>query len=110
MNRLAYSILTVASMATLATAQPATDKQALGTSLPAVGETLAVNGAPGWPQKLGWLYGIPSFKDATGKVVIPWFCAPKVPACVDDLARVVTMKENSNRVYVVAYINGNKAQ
>jgi hypothetical protein len=86
------------------------DKQALGTSLPQVGETLAVNGAPGWPQKLDWLYDIPSFKDATGKVVIHWFCAPKVPSCVDDLARVVTLKENSNRVYVIAYINGNKGQ
>ena len=110
MNRLVLSAVALASMIATAAAQPAGDKQALGTSLPAVGETLAVNGAPGWPQKLDWLYDIPSFKDSTGKVVIHWFCAPKVPACVDDLARVVTMKENSNRVYVIAYINGNKAQ
>ena len=110
MNRLALSVLVVASMTSTVLAQPAPDKQALGTSLPAVGETLAVNGAPGWPQKLDWLYDLPSFKDATGKVVIHWFCSPKVPACVDDLARIVTMKENSNRVYVIAYVNGNKGQ
>src|SRR5687767_15859852 len=105
MNRLVLSAVALVSMTAAAAAE---EKQALGTSLPTVGETLAVNGAPGWPQKLDWLYDVPSFKDATGKVVIHWFCSPKVPACVDDLARVVTMKENSNRVYVVAYINGNK--
>lgn len=94
----------------IATAAAAPDQAATGTTLPAVGETLAVNGAPAWPAKLDWLYDIPSFKDATGKIVIHWFCAPKVAACVDDLARIVTMKENSNRVYVIAYINGSKAQ
>ena len=111
MNRLLICVAVVSSMASVAVAdQPKTvgDKQALGTSLPAVGETLGIDGAPGWPQKLDWLYDTPSAKDANGKVVIHWFCAPKVPACVDDLARVVTMKENSNRVYVIAYINGNK--
>jgi hypothetical protein len=97
-------------MFAVAAAEPPTDKQALGTQLPVVGETLDVTGAPGWPPKLDWLYDVPSLKDGAGKVVIHWFCAPKVPTCVDDLARVVTMKENSNRVYVVAYINGNKAQ
>jgi hypothetical protein len=107
MNRLALSVFVLASVAGAASAE---EKQALGTSLPTVGETLNVNGAPGWPQKLDWMYDIPSFKDATGKVVIHWFCAPKVPACVDDLARIVTMKENSNRVYVIAYVNGNKGQ
>ena len=117
MNRLALSTLVVASMAAAAAAQPTTTpapapttKQADGTTLPAVGEGLAVNGAPGWPQKLQWLYDIPSFKDATGKVVVHWFCSPKVASCVDDLARVVTLKENSNRVYVIAYINGSKGQ
>lgn len=114
MNRLALCTLLLASTA-LAQPTPTptptpTDKRATGTSLPVVGETLDVNGAPGWPQKLDWLYDIPSFKDATGKVVVHWFCGPKVPACVDDLARVVTMKENSTRVYVIAYIDGNKAQ
>lgn len=108
--KLLLSAVAVASMFATAAAQPAGDKQALGTSLPAIGETLAPNGAPGWPPKLDWLYDLPSFKDATGKVVIHWFCSPKVPSCVDDLARVVTMKENSNRVYVIAYINGGKGQ
>jgi hypothetical protein len=46
--------------------------------------------------------------DAAGKVVVHWFCAPKVAACTDDLARITTLKENSNRVYVIAYINGTK--
>ena len=80
-----------------------------GTLLPAPGATFDINGQPGWP-KVTWLYDIPSFKDATAKVVVHWFCSPKAAACVDDLARVVTMKENSNRVYVIAYIDGNKKQ
>jgi len=103
-------LFALASLSTIALADQPQPKQALGTSLPNAGETLAVNGAPGWPQKIDWLYDIPSFKDSTGKVVIHWFCSPKVPACVDDLARIVTMKENSNRVYVIAYINGSKGQ
>ncbi|MBA3499964.1 MAG: hypothetical protein M4D80_21950 [Myxococcota bacterium] len=110
MNRLFLSAVALTSMFAVAAAEPPTDKQALGTSLPLVGETLDVTGAPGWPLKLDWLYDVPSLKDGAGKVVIHWFCAPKIPTCVDDLARVVTMKENSNRVYVVAYINGNKGQ
>jgi hypothetical protein len=97
-------------MFAVAVAEPPSDKQALGTSLPVVGETLDVTGAPGWPRKLDWLYDVPSLKDAAGKVVLHWFCSPKIPTCVDDLARVVNMKENSNRVYVIAYINGSKAQ
>lgn len=76
-------------------------------TLPTVGDTLAPNGAPGWPAKLDWLYDVPSFKDATGKVVLHWFCVPKVSACTEDLARVVTLKENA-RVYVIAYIDGAK--
>ena len=31
--------------------------------------------------------------DAAGKVVIHWFCTPKVAACTDDLARIVTLRE-----------------
>ena len=115
MNRLALSTLVVASMAAGSYAQPTTSptpppKQATGTSLPSVGETLAINGAPGWPERLQWLYDNPSFRDATGKIAVHWFCAPKVPACVDDLARLVTLKENSNRVYIIAYINGSLGQ
>jgi hypothetical protein len=77
-------------------------------TLPALGETLGINGAASWP-KLDWLYDVPSANDAAGKVVIHWFCSPKVQACRDDLARLVTLKENG-RVYVIAYINGTKAQ
>jgi hypothetical protein len=76
--------------------------------LPAVGSELGISGTPSWP-KLDWLYDVPAPSDAAGKVVIHWFCAPKVAACADDLARVVTLKENG-RVYVIAYINGAKPQ
>jgi len=75
--------------------------------LPVVGSDLAPNGAEGWPTLL-WLYDNPAMVDAAGKIVIHWFCAPKVAACTDDLARITTLKENSNRVYVIAYINGTK--
>ena len=76
--------------------------------LPAVGDVFGIEGGPGWP-KLDWLYDVPQASDAAGKVVIHWFCAPKVPACTDDLARIVTLKENG-KVYIIAYINGAKAQ
>jgi len=78
-------------------------------ALPAAGDGFALEGGPGWPAKLDWLYDVPSANDAAGKVVIHWFCAPKIPACTDDLARIVTLKE-AGRVYIVAYINGTKAQ
>ncbi|MDQ3365586.1 MAG: hypothetical protein M3680_09170 [Myxococcota bacterium] len=122
MKRLALSaVVVLGSLVATATADrpaeptppppsPQVGPQASGVGLPAVGESLAVNGAPGWPAKLAWLYDIPSFTDATGKVTVFWFCAPKIPACVDDLARIVTLKENTNRVYIVAYINGTKGQ
>jgi hypothetical protein len=76
--------------------------------LPAVGDPLALEGAAGWP-KLDWMYDVPAASDAAGKVVVHWFCAPKVQACTDDLARIVTLKENG-KVYIIAYINGTKAQ
>jgi hypothetical protein len=76
--------------------------------LPALNDAFGIEGGPGWP-KLDWMYDVPSASDAAGKVVIHWFCAPKIQACTDDLARVVTLKENG-RVYIVAYINGTKAQ
>jgi hypothetical protein len=77
-------------------------------TLPSAGDTLGITGTGSWP-KLEWLYDVPAANDAAGKVVIHWFCAPKVQACTDDLARIVTLKENG-RVYVIAYINGTKAQ
>lgn len=76
--------------------------------LPAVGDTLGISGTASWP-KLDWLYDVPALNDAAGKVVVHWFCAPKVAACADDLARVVTLKE-TGRIYVIAYINGTKPQ
>lgn len=78
-------------------------------AMPAVGDAFGLEGGTGWPAKLDWLYDVPSAGDAAGKVVIHWFCAPKIQACTDDLARVVTLKENG-KVYIVAYINGSKAQ
>ena len=76
-------------------------------TLPAAGDDLALTGAA-WP-KLDWMYELPAPNDAAGKVVVHWFCAPRIQACTDDLARIVTLKENG-RVYVIAYINGTKAQ
>lgn len=77
-------------------------------SLPVVGETLPIEGPPSWP-KLDWLYDVPAPSDAAGKVVIHWFCAPKIQTCPDDLARVITLREGG-RVYVIAYLNGTKSQ
>src|SRR5260221_14089556 len=71
-------------------------------SLPKLGDTFALGGAVDWP-KLDWLYGAPSAKDSAGKVVIHWFCQLKVQACVDDLARIITLRD-TNHVYIVAYI------
>lgn len=75
-------------------------------TLPAVGQAFALSGTGTFP-KLDWLYDVPSANDATGKVIVHWFCAPKIQGCADDLARLVTLKENG-RVYIVAYINGGK--
>lgn len=74
--------------------------------MPKVGDPLALTGAADWP-KLQWSYNAPSANDAAGKVIIHWFCTPKVSACLDDLARIVTLRESDN-IYVVAYINGSQ--
>jgi hypothetical protein len=72
-----------------------------------VGDTLSL--APvDWP-KLTWSFGTPSGNDSAGKIVIHWFCTPKVEACMDDLARIVTMRENGG-VYIVAYLNGSQRE
>ena len=98
MNRLVFSAVVSAAVlaSAIATQAPAHAQPKSGDpiALPSVGETLALSGAPGWPQKLEWLYDVPSPTDAAGKIVIHWFCAPKVTTCIDDLARVVTLKEN----------------
>src|ERR1041385_3224583 len=77
---------------------------AAAQGLPKSGDTLALAGNADWP-KLAWSYNAPSANDAAGKVVIHWFCKPRVSAGADDLARIVTHKENGG-VYIVAYING----
>ncbi len=93
-------------LATLATLPPAasadTAKGPVAT-MPKVGDTLNEGGASDWP-KMKWLYDAPSAKDAAGKVVVHWFCQGKVPACVDDLARVIALRD-TGKVYIVAYIN-----
>jgi hypothetical protein len=81
---------------------PAAAQAPASTSIK-VGDTQSL--APvDWP-KMTWSFGTPSGNDSAGKVVIHWFCTPKVEACTDDLARIVTMRETGN-VYIVAYING----
>ena len=72
--------------------------------LPKVGDALPLAGNADWP-KLSWLYDSPSTVDAAGKVVVHWFCAPRIKSCKDDLARIVNLRD-TNRVYVIAYING----
>jgi hypothetical protein len=96
MRRLVLSLFVLGMTATAAAAQ----------SLPKVGESLPLTGPGDWP-KLTWSYGAPSANDAAGRVVVHWFCTPGVSACVDDLARIVTLRENGG-VYVVAYINGSQ--
>ena len=106
MNRLVVPFALGAMVATAAaqpvktpTAAPAAKKPAPVTAtLPAVGELVTVMGGPTWPAKLDWLYDVPSAKDAAGKVVIHWFCAAKVKVCADDLARIITLKENGRRL------------
>ena len=71
--------------------------------MPKTGDTLPLTGAAGWP-KLQWAYNAPSNNDAAGRIVIHWFCTPKVMACIEDLARIVTLRE-AGGVYIVAYIN-----
>lgn len=97
MQRFALSLLVLGIWATAAAAQ----------GLPKAGDTLPLTGAPGWPQQK-WMYNAPSANDAAGKIVVHWFCTPRVSECVDDLARIVTMREGGG-VYVVAYINGTPA-
>jgi hypothetical protein len=108
MNRL---VLTSAFLALSATAMAAPKPKAdppVPATLPAVGEALPLAGTPGWATK-DWLYDVPSDADAAGKVVVHWFCGPKQKTCADDLARIITLREGG-RVYVVAHIDGTKAQ
>lgn len=72
-------------------------------SAPKVGETLELSPGAWGVQK--WSLGAPSNTDAAGKVVVHWFCTPKVAACTEDLARIITLRENGG-VYIVGYVNG----
>lgn len=111
MHRLVIAAVLGSTIA-VAQAQPAARKPAPPktppAALPVAGDAFGLEGGAGWP-KLDWLYDVPSASDAAGKVVIHWFCAPKIAACIDDLARIVTLRENG-KVYIVAYVNGTKAQ
>ena len=93
MQRFALSLLVLVMSAASAAAQ----------GMPRPGDSLPLTGAAGWPQQK-WLYNAPNANDAAGRIVVHWFCTPRVSACVDDLARIVTLRE-SGGVYVVAYIN-----
>jgi hypothetical protein len=108
MHRLVLSVAVLGFLVATAQAKPARPAPLPPATLPAPGEALGLTGTASWP-KLEWLYDVPAPSDAAGKVVIHWFCAPKVQACTDDLARILTLKE-TGRVYVIAYINGSKAQ
>jgi hypothetical protein len=105
MTRLAFAVLVASSSMAIAQPKPVVPP----APLPAVGGSLPINGVEGWPAAL-WMYDNPNPKDAAGKVVVHWFCAPKVAGCTDDLARVISLKENNSSVYVIAYINGTKDQ
>ena len=59
-----------------------------------------------WPTLKSWLEGAPTSVDTAGKVVVHWFCKPKVEACKDDLARIYNMREQGTSIYVIAYIAG----
>ena len=106
MKRIVFSATILGALTSLASAAPKKTPLPPAT-FPAAGDTLAVTGDPTWVKR-DWLYDVPSVNDAAGKVVIHWFCAPKVKTCIDDLARLVTLKENTGRVYIVAYIGGSK--
>ncbi len=88
----------VAAVVTLALFAPATPARAEG---PAVGEAWI------WPTAKDWLEGSPSGSDAAGKVVVHWFCKPKIEDCKTDLSRMFNMREQGS-IYVIAYINGSK--
>ena len=96
-----YSLALASTL--LATSALADTAKGPVATVPKVGDTLNQNGGATWP-KMQWLYAAPSAKAAAGKIVIHWFCQPKVQACVDDLARVITLRD-TGKVYIVAYLN-----
>lgn len=80
---------------------------ALATQAAPAAADIPIVGQP-WPAPTlkSWLEGSPSPDDQIGKVVVHWFCKPKLEACLDDLARMYNMREQYQRIYVIAYING----
>ncbi len=108
MKLASISAALLGALVATASAQPAKKPAPVPAKLPAVGDPLPTVATPEWP-KGEWLYDVPSDKDAAGKVVVHWFCGPKVKTCTDDLARIVTLKENG-KVYIVAHIDGSKGQ
>ncbi len=108
MKLASISAALLGALVSTAAAQPAKKPAAAPAKLPAVGDPMLSVATPEWP-KPNWLYDVPSDKDASGKVVIHWFCGPKVKTCSDDLARIVTLKE-AGKVYIVAHIDGSKGQ
>ena len=78
---------------------------AAADSLPKVGDAFDLSTT----SKVQWMYDAPSAKDAGGKVVVHWFCSPRVAACTDDLARVIALRD-SGRAYIVAYVDGTQGQ
>lgn len=79
----------------------------LGVATPARAETPTVGQAWPWPTLKDWLDGAPLAGDTAGKVVVHWFCKPRVEDCRIDLARIFNMREQGN-VYVIAYIDGTR--
>ena len=111
MNRLVIPAVVLGSLVATVWAKPVPPAKlppAPAATFPAPGEAFGITGTAAWP-KLDWLYDVPAPNDAAGKIVIHWFCAPKVQACTDDLARIIKLRE-TGRVYVIAYINGTKPQ
>lgn len=102
------ALVAVSLMCTTAAADPKPKPPPPPTAkLPAAGDTFALTDNPGW-GKLDFLYDVPNPTDAAGKIVIHWFCTTKVKECTDDLARLVGLRD-AGHAYIIAYINGSKA-
>jgi len=79
----------------------------VASARPASADVPVTGSAWPWPKLKDWLDGAPVATDTAGKIVVHWFCKPKVEACKDDLARIYNMREQGN-VYVIAYVLGSK--
>ena len=70
---------------------------------PKIGDVMSLQ--PTDYPKMNWSFGAPSPNDAAGKVVIHWFCTPKVALCIDDLARIVTQEHGKTLAEARAEVN-----